>query len=520
MKRFLLLALCLLSAAAFAQQPHQALTNALEVFFNTDTPASTNDYAYYIGVTGTNVSALPQVSGISVVAGWASYDIGTSSIGPRLSGSAMNTLDSHLCAAAGGTYNNSNTTGASCTGTTQTISIRWGNMKGSSPNSFTPTYTFAPAWTANKLCTLNGIPCSHDQSFCACAAYQGAATNVGQCGTLAGGMDDTAAPSVWEPTHVSAYIGFLKQMVQYYSAAGWTDPNNSTTYKSGLTSLIGYIDIGTGGSGQATLYCYTLQSTGNGGYPAPLLTESVWSLPTNPTNYHSTVYNAVKTQMINSGVTWLGTGSSGNGSGTGTPPTVWQDDTATDASLAGFGSGSQSLSASQPYGNITGDTYLYAWGETCAADWCNWITTLLSTFPRYRGLPATIFQTLSPTNPNAVQQNANYNNAGALQEILPFASSHGVHAVEIAMADWVCTWNTTLPTDGTVGSTQATQAGFIGNCPIAQGSGSGYNSQCGGSQSACQQAAQNAMNNFLNYSPATSTGASGTAGLTGTAGVK
>ena len=496
LKKFSVVALLLVASLAQAQ---------VYAFFNTDNPTSLTDYSYFNGANGHVLTAANgNVAGITIVMGWANYDSGTASSGPVLNTTALNTLDSRLCAVAGGTYSGTNTGSASCSGALGTINFRIGNMSGSSPNTFTPTYTYLSTWTANALCQMNGTPCAHDQSFCACTAFQGAGTNLNQCGTQAGGMDTTAVPSVWEANHVSAFLIWLQDLIQYYSAGGITI--SSQNYKSGITSLISYMDIGTGGSGQATLYCYTLQTAGSGGYPSPLLSRSVWS--NGAGNYHSTVYATAKAAAVAAGATYSLIGAFGNGSGTGTVPTNWQDDTAADAIAVSMGTGGQGLTMAQPSGGgLSGWNYLLASGLTCGADSCNILNTYQGQIPRVSGKRLFVFQPISATNPSCVDQPSTCNQAGSLVPILNWASAHYIPAMEVAaIPDLVCAYIATLPTDGT----------FTSNCNIANSGATGYGA-CGGSQAACQTGLQTAIANFSIGSPAGTSKRSGAARHSGAA---
>lgn len=489
-----------------AQSISQTGSNSgLYAFFNSDNPLSLTDYSYFNGANGHVLSASNgNIAGITIVMGWANYDSGTSSTGPVLNTTALNTLDSRLCGVVGGTYSNTNSTGATCTGALGSINFRVGNMTGSSPNTFTPSYTFASAWTSNALCQVNGVPCSHDQSFCSCVAFPGTGGNTTSCNTQAGGADNTSAPSVWEPTHVSAYLIFLQDLIQYYSAAGITI--GGTNYKSGIASLISYMDIGTGGAGQATLYCYTLQTTGSNSYPSPLLSRNVWSNPAIPTNYHSTIYGVAKAQAIASGVSYAIAGSFGNGTnGGGTPPTIWQDDTAQDAVALGMWTGNQSVTMAQPTGNIVGWNYATAAGAALNADSGTVLRTQQGAIPVSNGRRGFLFQPLSPTDPSCVDTPATCNQSGSLVQLLNWSSQHFISRMEVAaVPDLVCAYITPLPTD----------TAFTNNCNIANSGSTGYGA-CGGSQAACQTGLQNAISNFAANSPQGTSSTSGSVSING-----
>ncbi len=216
----------------------------------------------------------------------------------------------------------------------------------------------------------------------------------------------------------------MKKLIAYY---------NTTSILSGQ---IGYIRVGVGTGGGSVVACPNVemgQFSGQTLKTTPVLSEGVWKA------YNNHVYAKAAASGPNMILEASMFGGLSLGMGDGSIPIVWADDVAQVAIANGLGIGAESLNGTTDQG----DPLLYSQGQTCSNDWCG----LFNSY--YSIAPIQSLQTITPTNPNCLNQSSTCNGTGSLVTVLPFATQRRGTTFEIYYQDLLCAYDTNGYSDST-----------------------------------------------------------------------
>jgi hypothetical protein len=314
---------------------------------------------------------VPHVTGISAFLFWNEVDNGAA---PCVEGSTSNPCNWSNYDAQLATYVSAGL---------QINLIVIGVNEGGTSNHVTPAYVFAPSY-AQSL----GAP---PQDMVVCELWPGAASspvhgsptvggvwNSSACystsGTCAGSTDTNGFPVVYEKPYITAYQGFIANVLEHYSSRG-------TGSGPTLASHIGYIRFGMTAGGEGQLFCSNV-------WPGPE------GLATQPLGYSKDIYLGSVANpasgYISSMVTWIHAQcpSVATEINTAAGPPADTDlsyaDTQAQLAVANHvGIGMEAL-------NI-GDAYEFAQGKPCVDDWC-------ANFETYAGAGVPlVLQTALPT---------------------------------------------------------------------------------------------------------------------------
>jgi hypothetical protein len=416
---------------------HAIALALLVTVFSAPTRAQSGVYAYFnddpVTLLGslsadftTYVMSNPSISGITVVISWQKYDVGTVTSGPVLNinvtAPTLRTLDADM---------------ASIAGSSKKINlIVWaGTASGpGGANSSTPAYIFDTAWPMNCVSLTICSTTVGAVDTCDCHNYHGSKwpTPLGsKCANAnSTAFDGGGVPAAWEQPFYLAYENWLGKLLSYYNA------NN--TSGSNIRTQIGYIRIGVGTGGGSVVACPSVEKgifMGGNTAPNPPLDETVWR------NYNNSVYASVA-QSSPTPTMILEASPFGGltlGMSDGNTPLSWADDVAQVAIANGLGIGAESLNGTSDQG----DPLLYSQIQPCSNDWCGLFNSYYSISPM-RSL-----QTITPTNPNCLNQPTSCNGTGSLVTVLPFGTQRRATTFEIYYNDLLCAYDSDNYADST-----------------------------------------------------------------------
>lgn len=357
-----------------------------------------------------NQYVLPNITGITIPVNWAAVDACGSAPCTPATYSWATGIETALLPYT--------STGQTCYGTVVSpclcaggqlckINFEVNAVKGAGSNNSTPSYVLDAAgstWSTSCPAIGNVPACTtaapNPVDVCFCNAYQGSGSPPAN--TCINNMNSppvntTGVPATWEIPFQSAYLGFIKAMIQRY--------NSGVTWHS----QVGYIRFGMGVGGGGAIPCYTQETT----LPTPPLTLSVWgAFATNVFSYASSQQPLMTIE------------SSGYGGNDPVITLAWADAVAQNSIPYGAGFGAESLAFH--------DMVLYSEGSPCSNDWC-------SIFNTYYGIsPMLGLQTISSSSDATCDSDPGAALTCSLAYVIPFGIQRHANVFEISSKDLLC----------------------------------------------------------------------------------